>query len=160
MSFRHQEGQTSAKTICASFGGESPVSNGQISAPSAQPGSSRNSRTTGIPVSDWLPTEPVYASFQQGCAPTIQQSISRFSASPPTAWRLWCFGPRNSCLKRTGQPQNGNEPLETRRLNSAATVKRSFWLFSASLRQEAISSHTARHGGAAFSPSRCAKPAG
>src|SRR6202035_2093539 len=58
------------------------------------------------------------------------------------------------------QPQHETRPFEPRRLKSAATVKRSFLLFSASWRQEAISSHTARHGDAAFSPSRWAKPAG
>ena len=36
-----------------------PVSNGQIRAWPAQRGSSRNARTTGMPVSAWLPTEPV-----------------------------------------------------------------------------------------------------
>jgi hypothetical protein len=55
----HQDGHTSANTICAASGRPSPVSNGQIRACSAHRGSSRKARTTGMPVSDWLPTEPV-----------------------------------------------------------------------------------------------------
>src|SRR5437763_3340795 len=55
----HQDGHTSANTIRASSESDNPVSNGQIRARTAQRGSSRNARTTGIPVSDWLPTEPV-----------------------------------------------------------------------------------------------------
>ena len=42
ISLRHQDGQTSAKTIPASSGGARPVSNGQMRARSAQRGSSRN----------------------------------------------------------------------------------------------------------------------
>ncbi len=55
----HQDGQTSAKIICASSGSPSPVSNGQIRARSAQRGSLRKPRTTGMPVKLWLPTDPV-----------------------------------------------------------------------------------------------------
>ena len=57
--FRHHDGQTSAKTMRASSGSPSPVSNGQMRARSAQRGTSRNARTTGMPVKTWLPTDPV-----------------------------------------------------------------------------------------------------
>jgi hypothetical protein len=57
--FLHHDGQTSAKTMLVPSFRPSPVSNGQMPARSAQRGSSRNSRTTGIPVNVWLPTEPV-----------------------------------------------------------------------------------------------------
>ena len=155
----NQDGQISAKTMRASSPRPSPVSNGQMRAWSAQRGSSCSSRTTGMPVSTWPPTAPAPNSFQQGCAPTIQVSTSRFSRRPPASCRRWCLLLRNALCICPGRPQNGNTLPETRSFSCAATLNRLLRLRSSSVISRAISSQTARHGGPS-SLSRAAKPEG
>ena len=67
--------------------------------------------------------------------------------------------PRCGPVCAAGQAQNGKAPFDTRRFNAMATAKRLLRLRSSSSISPAISSHTARQGGAA-SPNRVAKPNG
>ena len=119
---------------------------------SAQRGSSRSARTTGMPVSAWPPTEPAPSSFQHGCAldPVDEPALRR---ARPVSWRRGACAPRKGPVDRAGQPQNGNGPPETRRLSAAATSKRLLSLSLVVVDEPAISSQIARHGGPAR-PSR------
>ena len=121
-------------TTAPSSGACRPVSNGQMRTSSAQRGSSRNARTTGMPVSAWPPTEPAPSNFQQGWALGICKSTSRRSANPPFSCARWCLGPRKGVSNPGGRPQKGKQPFDTRRLNSAAISKRLFPFSSESWR--------------------------